>query len=101
MNRISKEAFGVLKEIIENEKVPEYWANRFESLSTREDSILRGCFKELSEAGMISTQWADNHPYAIRVLKDGYLYEEYMKEEELSAIGQNYKETDKCRSHRN
>lgn len=88
MNRISKEAFGVLKEIIENEKVPEYWANRFESLSTREDSILRGCFKELSEAGMISTQWADNHPYFIRVLKDGYLYEEYIKEEELSAMSQ-------------
>lgn len=61
MNRISKEAFGVLKEIIENEKVPEYWANRFESLSTREDSILRGCFKELSEAGMISTQWIEKH----------------------------------------
>lgn len=92
MNRISKEAFGVLKEIIENEKVPEYWVNRFESLSTREDSIIRGCFKELSEAGMISTQWADNHPYVIRVLKDGYLYEEYMKEEELSAMGQFEKE---------
>ena len=88
MNRISKEAFGVLEEIIENEKVPEYWTNRFESLGTREDSILRGCFKELSEVGMISTQWADNHPYFIRVLKDGYLYEEYIKEEELSAMSQ-------------
>ena len=88
MNRISKEAFYALKEIIENEKVPEYWANRFENLSAREDSILRGCFKELSESGMISAKWADNYPYFIQVLKDGYLYEEYMKEEKLSAMSQ-------------
>ena len=88
MNRISKEAFNVLKEIMENENVPEYWANRFENLDTREGSILRSCFRELSERRMINIQWADDHPYFIQVLKDGYLYDTHMKEEEMTTMSQ-------------
>lgn len=81
MTKISTEAFNVLQEIIENENISEYWIKRFSNLSNKNDTILRGCFKELSEAGYISVQWADNRPYIIHVLKDGYLYEEHIQEE--------------------
>lgn len=92
---LSNEAFEVLAEIIVNESNPNYWRDRFNNLSHREDSILRGCLKELRETGMISVGWADNYPYIIQVLKDGYLYEQYMDEmkiEEESLMPQFEKE---------
>lgn len=75
---ISNEAQELLKEINENMQNGDYWKERFEGLSKRDDIILRGCFKELKEAGMISVQYADNYPYIIEVLKDGYLYEKHI-----------------------
>ena len=94
MNKVSQEALSILNEIIENENVPDYWAQRFHNLSSREDSILRGCFKELSDTNLISTRWADNYPYIIQVLKDGYLYEEHMKEEKRMVMSQFERELD-------
>ena len=88
MVRLTQEAYQILNEIIDNEKVPNYWEHRFENLNNREDSILRGCFKELAEANMISTMWAGDYPYIIQVLKDGYLYDTYIKEEERVAMSQ-------------
>lgn len=88
MIKISKEASIVLQEIIENENISDYWRDRFYALSNKEDIILRGCFKELSEANYISVRWADNYPYFLQVLKDGYLYEEYVKEETRIAMSQ-------------
>lgn len=75
---ISNEAQELLKEIIDNIQNGDYWRERFEGLSKRDDSILRGCFRELREAGMISVQYANNYPYVIEILKDGYLYEEHI-----------------------
>ena len=86
--RLTQEAYEILNEIIDNEKAPDYWEHRFENLNIREDSILRGCFKELSEANMISTAWADGYPYIIQVLKDGYLYDTHMKEEKRVTMSQ-------------
>ena len=43
---ISKEATGLLLEIVEHEEDANYWKARFENISNREDTILRGCFKE-------------------------------------------------------
>ena len=86
MTRLTKEAYEILKEIIDNEKVPGHWQDRFKNLSIKEDSILRGCFKELSEANMISSFWADGYPCEIYVLKNGYLYDEHIKEEERSMM---------------
>ena len=88
MVKLTPEAHQVLDEIINNETVPDYWKHRFENLSNREDNILCGCFKELSEANMISTMWASGHPYIIQVLKDGYLYDTHMKEEERVTMSQ-------------
>lgn len=90
MNRVvlSDEAESLLKEIIDNEKTPDYWKDRFEKLNSRDDIILRGCFKELKEAGMISTNWADNYPYILQILKDGYLYEEKKEQEKRLAMSQ-------------
>ena len=72
---ISKEAASLLLEIIAHEKEADYWPVRFRRLDHREDAILRGCFKELREKNMVNVLWADNCPYHIDVLKDGYLYE--------------------------
>lgn len=88
MVKLTQEAYKILNEIIDNEKAPDYWKHRFENLNGREDSILRGCFKELSEANMISTMWASNHPYNIQVLKDGYIYEKHIKEEQKLTMSQ-------------
>lgn len=88
MIKISQEALAVLNEIIENEGSSDYWEYRFSNLSNKEDSILRGCFKELTRANMINTQWADNYPFIIQVLKDGYLYAEHIKEERNISMGQ-------------
>ena len=72
---ISQEAEKVLQEILDNEDNADYWHDRFEKLTRREDSILRGCFKELTDSNMIAVTWASNIPYFISILKDGYLYE--------------------------
>lgn len=79
MSEISEEAREILSEIIENESKDQYWEKRFNNLSNRENTILKGCFKELRENGLINTQWADNYPYIIHVLKDGYLYDKHIQ----------------------
>lgn len=79
MNIVSKEANEVLIEIVENLNIEHYWENRFETISGREDTILRGCFKELKDNELIDTKWSDNIPYIINVLKDGYMYYDHLK----------------------
>ncbi len=93
-NKVSQEALSILNEIVKNENIPNYWTKRFCNLSGKEESILRGCFKELSDAKLISTKWADNYPYIIQVLKDGYLYEEHVKEENRISMSQFERELD-------
>ncbi len=77
---VSKEAEQLLNEIIVHECDGDYWPNRFDGLSIRDDTILRGTFGELQSAGLIKTMWADDVPYYITILKDGYLYEKHMEE---------------------
>lgn len=79
--KISVEADMLLSEIIKYEDQSDYWDHRFENVTKKDDAILRGSFKELKEAGMIKTFWASNIPYRIEVLKDGYLYDKHMREE--------------------
>ena len=78
---ISKEATDLLLEIVEHEEESNYWKARFADISNREDTILRGCFKELKDNDLINVFWADNHPYNIVILKDGYLFEEKTRKE--------------------
>lgn len=73
MGNISQESVQLLKDIIENEKDNQYWGKRFKGLSAKEDLMLRGSFKELKENGLIDVKWADNLPYILVVLRDGYL----------------------------
>lgn len=82
INNISKETENLLFEIIEHESDGNYWAERFKAADHREDTILRGCFKELKDNGLVDTKWASNIPYIITVLKDGYLYQQHKKEQE-------------------
>ena len=82
MIMISKEAENLLFEIIEHESDGNYWAERFEAADHQEDTILRGCFKELKDNQLVDTKWADNIPYIITVLKDGYLYQQHKEEQE-------------------
>ncbi|MCI8716647.1 MAG: toll/interleukin-1 receptor domain-containing protein [Lachnospiraceae bacterium] len=94
MFRISQESFNILNEIIEHESFSNYWEQRFSKLNAKEDIILRGIFKELSDNKMISVQWADNYPYIIKVLKDGYLYDRHLKEEKRIVMSQFERELD-------
>lgn len=70
---ISKEATSLLIEILEHEKESNYWPEKFKGLDRREDTILRGCFGELKDNNLINVVWADNLPYQINILKDGYI----------------------------
>lgn len=79
---ISKEAENLLYEIIEHESDGNYWAERFKAIDRREETILRGCFKELQDNSLVATKWADNIPYIITVLKEGYLYKQHKEEQE-------------------
>lgn len=84
--RVSREAEDVLMEILEHERDDDYWKNRFDKLSDRDDIVLRGCFKELRESGLINVEYADNYPYWITILKDGYLYEKHLEEEKEAEL---------------
>ena len=79
---ISKEAENLLFEIIDHESEGDYWSKRFDAADRREDTILRGCFKELKDNGLVDTKWTDKIPYIITVLKDGYLYQQHKEEQE-------------------
>lgn len=84
MQFITREAEKLLFEIIEHESDGNYWAERFEVADHREDTILRGCFKELQDNGLVSTKWADDIPYIIDILKNGYLYQQHKEEQEMA-----------------
>lgn len=83
---ISKEATSLLLEILEHEKESNYWQQRFEGLDYREDTILRGCFGELKDNNLVNVLWADNIPYQIAVLKDGYILGEEIQKSILDTL---------------
>lgn len=88
---LTDEAYELLVDILKHENEEDYWKNRFDGVSNREDAILRGCFKELREKNMVSVNWADNIPYYIQVLKDGYLYEKRKREIDEKSSGEKRK----------
>ena len=49
----------------------DYWENRFETLSSVEDELLRDQFKELKDAGLVNTAWASDVPYQISIKNKG------------------------------
>ena len=46
----------------------------------------------MQEKNLIKTNWADNHPFEIKILKDGYLYEEHVKEKQENTMSEFEKE---------
>lgn len=79
MKRLTKRAEDLLKEILDHRDDKgncdsNYWKERFNSLSSADDAIVRSLFKELKEKDMIATHWADNYPYLILVLGNGLSY---------------------------
>lgn len=83
---VSPEAEKLLIEILEHEDDYTYWEKRFKEYSHKEDVIARGCFKELSDNGLVKILFADNHPYDIQILKDGYLYKEHLKNNAINSF---------------
>ena len=79
--KLSSESEELLKEILEKENETSYCINKANELDTREKVIFLGCLKELESCEMIQVDYADNGPYSISVLKEGYLYEKHMEEE--------------------
>lgn len=98
---VSKEAEELLQEILDNEEVSDYWRARFNSLNKKEDVILRGCFKELQDAELIKVTWADNIPYYLQVLKNGYFYKSKQDEKKLMIEEQKNSIYDVFLSHAN
>lgn len=92
---VSPEATSLLIEIVEHGNDLDYWFARFKNSDHREDTILRGCFKELRENNLINVLWADNYPHNIAVLKDGYVLEEQIRrvnEESMSPFEKGLKD---------
>ena len=77
--KISEEAEEVLSDIIKYEGQSDYWDQRFESITKKEDAILRGSFGELEQEGLIKIFWSSGIPYHIEILKDGYLYDKHIR----------------------
>lgn len=92
MSHLSKRAEELLTEILEHRDEKgncdtNYWKNRFEDLSVTDDALLRSLFKELRENEMISTAWADNHPYILLLLAKGLSYFEDIDAPERDNVG--------------
>lgn len=82
--QLTPNAEELLQEILdhryENENCDiDYWKNRFHNISAAEDIRLRSVMKELIDAEMIEVLWADNAPYILMVLNNGYSYFEIKK----------------------
>lgn len=70
----------LLQEILAHrDNATKYWHERFDHLSGDEDVRIRSLFRELKEAGLIDTMWADNFPYHIVITDNGYTYTERKK----------------------
>ena len=66
--------------IIKNENKNWYWVKSFSDLSVYEDIMLRACFKELKEKGLIDVKWVNNLSYILIVLREGYLCNQNFEE---------------------
>ena len=76
MEFLNRETENLLKECIDNSGTfPKILADKFEGLSSAEDSRLRGRIKVLVDNGYFSKlQWADNVPWFGSITEKGYDY---------------------------
>lgn len=76
MDFLNRETENLLKECIDNSATfPKILADKFEGLSSAEDSRLRGRIKVLVDNGYFSKlQWADNVPWFGSITEKGYDY---------------------------
>ena len=73
MDFLNRETENLLKECIDNSATfPKILADKFEGLSSAEDSRLRGRIKVLVDNGYFSKlQWADNVPWFGSITEKG------------------------------
>lgn len=77
---LTPNAEKLLQEILAHrDNATDYWRERFDHLSGDEDMRIRSLFRELKEAELIDTMWADNFPYQIAITDNGYTYTERKK----------------------
>lgn len=86
MSELTPKAESVLKDILEHKKPngyydADYWAPFFNE-SCPDKELIRSCFKELKDNGMIETQWADNRPFYITVTSLGLSFFEIKEAKE-------------------
>lgn len=76
MDFLNRETENLLKECIDNSATfPKILADKFEGLSSAEDSRLRGRIKVLVDNGYFSKlEWADNVPWFGSITEKGYDY---------------------------
>ena len=80
--KLSSNSKQLLDEIIAAENPSEMLRRRFEGVSQREDSELRGILRELRVLGYINVKWADNVPYYVVINNCARTYNEQLKEYE-------------------
>ena len=79
MAKLSKNAEKLLSEILAHRDCQgkcdlQYWKDRFKSLPTQDEVVLRSAFGELKDSGMVSLDWGDEVPDILFVLAKGLSY---------------------------
>ena len=80
--KLSSRAKTILDEIVDADNPSAVLCQKFEGISSKEDSELRGIIKELREGGFINVTWADNIPYFVTINYSARIYNEQLAEHE-------------------
>lgn len=88
---LAKSEEELLKELLDH-RDRDYWYERFKKVESSfdEDAILRGNFKELINAGMITVCWADGYNFETNITHKGLTYfankKEYQKDKLVDSV---------------
>lgn len=80
--RLPMNSEQLLVEILNAANPSETLCKRFDGISSKEDSEIRGIIRELRELGYIDVKWADNVPYYVIINNSARTYSEQLKEYE-------------------
>ena len=88
---LAKSEEELLKELLDH-RDRDYWYERFKKVESSfdEDAILRGNFKELINADMITVCWADGYNFETNITHKGLTYfankKEYQKDKLVDSV---------------
>jgi len=83
-NKLPSNSEALLNEILQTEDPVGMLTEKFETCTTKDVDELRSLMRELSDYGLIETQWASNVPYYLTLNNSARTYSERKKEYEES-----------------